>query len=308
MRTAFIDELTKIAREDSKTALLIAEGGFSVTEKFEAEFAGRFFNMGIAEQSLISTSAGMALRGYTTVAYGMVPFLTMRCYEQIRMDVAYQDLPVIIAGIGPGMHYGSSGASHNSIEDLAIMRTMPNMNVVCASCSQDARGALRQAVKSKNPCYISLERENREYQAAYSMEDFCIGKAIQLTEGKDAAIFACGNQVISALQITKKFAEAGIYVRVYNMHTIKPLDAKSIYEAAKDCKCIFTLEERNVIGGLGSAVAEIIAENSDINVRFKRFGIRDEFQRYAGTQQWLLEQFGLTVAQVYDEMSKIIKG
>lgn len=306
MRTVFIDELTKLAREDKKIALLIAEGGFSVTENFENEFPDRFYNVGIAEQSLISTAAGMTLRNFKTVAYGMVPFLTMRCYEQIRMDVAYQNLPVVIAGIGPGMHYGTSGASHNSIEDLAIMRALPNMTVICSSCEVDARCALRKAIKMEKPCYISLGRIQKDFEINYSAEEFEIGKAIQTTEGNDIAIFACGIQVATAVKLSKKFAEEGIGVRVYNMHTIKPIDRESICKAANECNYIFTLEERNIIGGLGSAVSEVLSEEGNSKVRFKRFGIDDKFQQFAGDQQWLLQQFGLDINSLYNEIHKII--
>jgi transketolase len=293
MRTIFVDEVTKIAREDNRIIFLMSECGFSVTEHFEEEFPDRFYNTGIAEQSLVGTAAGVALRGLHPIAYNMAMFLTMRAYEQIRVDVCYQNLPVILAGVGPGLSYGAAGTTHHSIEDVAIMRVLPNLTIVFPACELDVRQVVRQAIALGKPCYIGLGRAPRQLTVPYSVDMFQIGKAIQMTEGTDAAVFAYGSMIPIALDVAELLKKEGITLRIYNMHTIKPLDEETIDEASRECQVIFSLEEESIIGGLGGAIAEHIAEKDDIQCRFRRLGIPDMYLDKAGSYSWLLKQFSL---------------
>ena len=296
MRNVFVDEVTKIAREDPRVVFLMSECGFSVVEGFAKEFPDRFYNVGIAEQSLVGTAAGVALRGLRPVAYNMAMFLTMRAYEQIRVDIAYQNLPVILAGVGPGVGYGSAGTTHHAIEDIAIMRVLPNMTIVFPAHETDVRAAARQAFELGKPVYIGLCRDSRDFTVPYAEKDYKIGKAIKMCAGFDAAIFTFGSMLPVAMDAASALAKDGIDLRVYNMHTIKPLDSAAIDEAVRECDAVFSLEEANIIGGLGGAMAEYIAENAQC--KFKRLGIRDFYPERMGDYQWLLRHFEIDAAGV----------
>lgn len=308
MRNIFVNEIQQIMREDPDVVFVSAECGFNVVESLAAEFPNRFYNTGIAEQSMVGTVAGMALRGLKPVGYTMAMFLTMRAYEQIRVDVAYQNLPVVLAGVIPGYGYGNSGTTHHSIEDTAILRVLPNMTVVYTSCETDVRAAARQAVNYGKPIYIGLGRNNPNYQPEYSQTDFQIGKAIRLTDGRDAAIFATGVMLTEAMGAYDILKEKGINISVYNMHTVKPLDVDAVKAAAEECGVIYTLEEENVIGGLGGALAELIAESDDIHCRFKRFGVPDTYGQGSGSIAWLRKQAGIDDQSIALGIEKHLKG
>ncbi len=307
MRNIFVDEMQKIMREDPGVVFVSAECGFHVVEGLEQEFPDRFYNVGIAEQSMVGTAAGLALRGLKPVGYTMAMFLTMRAYEQIRVDVAYQQLPVVLAGVIPGYGYGNSGTTHHSIEDTAILRVLPNMTVVYTSCETDVRAAARLAVNYGNPIYIGLGRNDPDYQPDYTQEDFRFGKAIRLSDGKDAALFATGVMLPEAMKACKRLRDKGIGISVYNMHTVKPLDTEAIREAAEECGVIYTLEEENIIGGLGGAVAEYIAENDGLRCRFKRFGVPDTYGHGSGSIAWLRKQAGIDAESVADSVERHLR-
>lgn len=287
MRNIFAHEINRQMRERDDIVFLTAECGFGVVETIEQEFPERFYNMGIAEQSLVGTAAGICLRGLRPVAYTMAMFLTMRAYEQIRVDVAYQNLPVLLAGVIPGLGYGNSGPTHHAIEDAAIMRVLPNMTVVYPSCEVDVRAATRQGLVMSGPCYIGLGRVSPNYQASYSEDAFQIGKSICVRNGRDAAILSCGPALPNAVAAAKLLEKDRIYVRVINMHTIKPLDTWAIQQAVSDCRVIVTVEEGNIIGGLGGAVAEYLAEQHTQKYRFKRIGVTDTYGDVFGSYNYL---------------------
>lgn len=306
MRGIFVDEIARIMREDEKVVFLTAESGFNLVEGLAEEFPNRFYNLGIAEQSLVGTAAGMALRGFKPVAYTMAVFLTMRAYEQIRVDVAYQNLPVLLVGVIPGLGYGNSGPTHHSIEDAAIMRVLPNMTTVYPGCETDVRISARQAINRGTPCYIGLGRAPKGLEVPYSGDQFKIGKAAKITDGNDAAILTYGAMLPIAIQAERLLKEQGISLRIYNMHTIKPLDTETVCHAAKECDILLTLEEESVIGGLGSAVAEYLAEQGGLNCRFKRLGIPDTYGIGTGSQVWLQKQYGIDAASVAAAVGRLI--
>lgn len=293
MRNIFANEINHQMRKREDVVFLTAECGFGVVESIEREFPERFYNLGIAEQSLVGTAAGISLRGLRPVAYTMAMFLTMRAYEQIRVDVAYQNLPVLLAGVIPGLGYGNSGPTHHVIEDAAIMRVLPNMTVVYPSCEADVRAAARQGLTMSGPCYIGLGRAPGNYQAPYTEADFQIGKSILVRDGRDAAIISYGPTLPNAAAAADLLEKDGIHVRVINMHTIKPLDTEAIRQAVSDCGLILTVEEENIIGGLGGAVAEYLAEQSGQKYRFKRIGIPDTYGDVIGSHGYLQKLYGI---------------
>jgi transketolase len=305
MRNIFVDELIKIARKDERVVFLMSECGFSVTERFGEEFPGRYYNVGIAEQSLVGTAAGVALRGLRPVAYNMAMFLTMRAYEQIRDDVAYQNLPVILAGVGSGLGYGASGTTHHTIEDVAIMRVLPNMTIVFPSCETDVRAATKLAFELNAPIYIGLGRAPAQFEVPYSKVDFKIGKAIKMNDGRDAALFTFGSMLPVAMDAAQLLKQYNIQLRVYNMHTIKPLDTNAIDEAIRDCGVLFSLEEANIIGGLGGAICEYTAEHN--SCKCKRLGINDAYPERMGDYKWLLHYFGIDAEGVANSIREALK-
>jgi transketolase len=223
----------------------------------------------------------------------------------IRDDVCYQNLPVVLAGVIPGLGYGNAGTTHHTVEDCAILRVLPNLTIVYPACELDVRAAANQAFERDAPIYLGLAR-NTGFTPPYSAEQFEIGKAIRLTEGNDCAVLACGTMVEIAMQAAEKLKTAGIDLRVYNYHTVKPLDTQTIDTAAKECGVLFTLEEQSIIGGMGGAVAEYIAE-SGIGCKFKRFGVADHYPDSVGTYSYLLNYYGLDAGSIADQIQKVMK-
>ena len=306
MRNIFVDEIHKQMQTRQDIVFLTAECGFNVVEAIEKDFPSRFYNTGIAEQSLVGTAAGVSLRGLKPVAYTMAMFLTMRAYEQIRVDVAYQNLPVVLAGVIPGLGYGNSGPTHHVIEDAAIMRVLPNMTVVYPSCEADVRAAARQALEMNTPCYIGLGRAPANYCPPYGEADFQIGKALRVREGRDVTLLAYGAMVPNAVAAADALQQEGISAGVINMHTIKPLDTDAIREAA-ECGCVITAEEENILGGLGGAVAEYLAEHDEIHCRFKRLGVPDTYGETIGTQAYMQQQYGIDAAGIARQVKEYLK-
>jgi len=306
MRNIFVREIEKMMQEDERIVFLTAECGFRVVEPLQEKYPERFYNLGIAEQSLVGTAAGMALRGFRPVAYTMAMFLTMRAYEQIRVDIAYQKMPVILAGVIPGLGYGNSGPTHHSIEDAAIMRVLPNMTVVYPSCAVDVTASVHQLFCEQKPCYIGLGRVPLDYEAPYGEDAFKVGEAICVRDGTDIALLTYGIMVSNAVKAAKILQTQGISVRVINMHTIKPLDTACIDQAVRECGVIVTAEEESVIGGLGGAVAEYLAEQEHKNYRFKRIGVPDTYGDRIGTQQFMQKIYKLDADGIVDQIKEIL--
>ncbi len=287
MRTAFINKLTDMAREDKDIYLLTADLGFSVFEKFAEEFPERFYNVGISESAMIGIAAGLALNGKKVYCYSIIPFVTMRCLEQIRVDLCYQNLNVNLVGVGGGLSYGQQGATHHSIEDIAIMRSLPNMKVICPGDPFETENAIKQVAHIESPSYIRLNKngEPRLYDEANTI--FKVGKVIKLSEGKDISIIVTGNMLEEALEITNRLKNDGYSVKLISMHTVKPLDKEAIHECINDTNFICTIEEHNTIGGLGSAVSEVITSNLSKPMKVRNFGIPDVYADCSGSRDYL---------------------
>lgn len=305
MRTAFINKLTEMARKDEDIYLITADLGFSVFEKFREEFSNRFINVGIAEASMIGIAAGLALNGKKVYCYSIIPFLTMRCFEQIRVDLCYQNLNVTLIGVGGGLSYGSQGATHHSIEDISIMRSLPNMKVICPGDPVECKLAVEEAVKLEGPKYIRLNKNGEPI--IYKKDiDFSIGKAVNLRAGKDISIIATGNMVLESIKIAENLSKKGIDVKLINMHTIKPLDTNIIKECIRETRAIFTIEEHSIIGGLGSAVSEFVAQNIYKPLLFKCYGIPDCYAEVAGSREYFRDIYGIDIKSIENDIIKRI--
>ena len=296
MRKTFAKTLVELAKKDKDIFLITGELGYGALEEFWQTLPKQFLNAGVSEQNMISMAAGMAMAGKNVYVYSIIPFATMRPFEQIRLDLCYQNLNVKIVGVGAGFSYSMYGASHLASEDIAIMRALPNMTVVCPGDPLEAKFATIASVKHKGPMYLRLAKAG-EPIVNPGLKYFKIGRAVQIRQGKDACIIATSNLVQNASEAVKILTAQKINCRLLSMHTIKPIDKLAIIKAAKETKAIVTLEEHNIIGGLGSAVAEVLAE-SGLKIKFKRLGSTDEYPKVVGSQKFLRAKYGLSIEKV----------
>lgn len=303
-REAYGKALVKLGTENKDIVVLDADLSKSTkTCDFAKVFPERFFDMGVAEQNMLGTAAGLAAAGKIPFASSFAVFATGRAFEQIRNSIAYPALNVKIAASHAGLSVGEDGASHQSVEDIALMRALPNMTVIIPADATETELAVRAAVDIKGPVYIRLGRLglpalfNEDYK-------FEVGKAVTLREGADATVVACGLMVGPALEAADLLAGENIQVRVINMHTIKPVDRETIKKAAIETKAIVTAEEHNIIGGLGSAVAEVLVQT--VPVVQEMVGIKDTFGE-SGTPAELLEKYGLTARDIVAAVKRVIE-
>ena len=273
--------------------------------KFNEKYPERFFNVGIAEQNLFGVAAGMAKSGLLPVVSTMAAFASMRAAEQVRTDICYQDLNVKIIATHAGLSFGSAGSTHHCTEDLSIMRAFPNMTVIVPADGIETANAVRAAITHKGPVYIRIGRGFEP--TYYKTEDygFEIGKAVSIREGTDISIIATGIAVLQAAEAADFLKENdGISVEVINIHTIKPIDREAIIAAVKNSRRILTVEEHNVYGGLGTAVADVIAE-SGVSCAFEKVGVPDEFS-IVGYPEDLYSHYKLDANGIIDKVRELM--
>ena len=297
MRTAYCKTLHEIMSVDKRVFALTADIGFRNFDKIIADFPDRFINVGVAEANMMGIAAGLALSGKIPFTFTIAPFVTMRCLEQIRVDLCYHQLPVKIIGAGGGFVYGSQGTTHHAIEELGILRTLPGMTVVSPSDPVEVESAVRHSMELEGPIYIRIGR-NHEPILSSNRNKFRIGKADIMREGSDISIITHGLVVKNALDAAGILNRDGIRARVLNMHTIKPIDREAIMRCAEETAGIITAEEHNIIGGLGSAVAEVLAEDFVNPVMFKRIGVNDTYIRMNAAHEELQQEYGLDASGI----------
>ena len=303
-RQAYGEALKKLALENPNVVVLDADLSKStMTAEFNKVAPERFINVGIAEQNLIGTAAGLSLTGKIPFASSFAMFAAGRAFEIVRNTVAYPKLNVKIAATHAGLTVGEDGASHQAIEDLSLMRSIPNMVVLNPADGVEAGKAVIAAANYDGPVYIRLGRAAVE-EIFNENYEFQIGKGVELVNGTDATIIATGIMVEKALKASEILKAEGINVRVINIHTLKPIDTELIIKAAKETKRIVTAEEHSIIGGLGSAVLEAISEECPVPVI--RVGVKDTFGE-SGKPNELLEKYGLTEKEIVEAVRKLIK-
>ena len=294
-REAYGEALRELGGQNENIVVLDADlSGSTKTAMFKKEYPTCFFNAGIAEQSMIGTAAGLAAAGKTAFASTFAVFATGRAFEQIRNSVCYPKLNVKVAATHAGLTVGEDGATHQAIEDVAIMRALPNMTVLVPADAAEAKAVVRWAAEYNGPVYIRLGRSGVPDVFDESYE-FKFGKAVTLKEGTDVTLIGMGIMTSAALEAAEMLAEEGISATVLNMPTIKPIDEEAIAAAAKATGAIVTCEEHNIIGGLGSAVAEVLAEKAP--ARLVRVGVKDTFGE-SGKPADLLKKYGLTASDI----------
>ena len=306
MRKAFNKELLKIAKRDPRVFMILADIGYGEIEEFAETFPDRFINCGVAEQNMTGVACGVAMEGNIAVTYSIANFPTLRCLEQIRNDVCYHNANVKIVIIGGGMAYGELGISHHSTEDIAIMRALPNM-VVLAPCDKAETVALTDAMMAYDgPVYFRCGYKG-EPDLHNGPIEAIIGGSAQLRDGKVATVFFAGTVGVNAKQAVDELAAEGIDCRLVSLYTIKPIDKAAILRAATETNAIVTLEEHNICGGVGSAVAEVLMDEGAGNVPFKRLAMPDVNATKVGCQAWMREQYGLGVNAVKNAVKSLLK-
>ena len=290
-RIAYGEALKKLGEVNDKVLVCDADlAHATMTNMFAEAFPDRFYNFGIAESNMMAASAAMAHCGYTVFASTFAIFGTGRAFDQVRNAICYTKANVKLGLSHSGPSAGEDGGSHQAIEDIALMRTLPNMTVIVPCDAVESEKAVFAAAEIEGPVFLRTGRIPTDVITDESTP-FTVGKAVTLREGKDAAIIACGTMVAKALDAAKALEGKGVSVRVINMHTIKPLDEEAILKAASECGAVVTAEEHSIIGGLGSAVAEVLADKKC--VPFERVGIKDRFGE-SGSPAALCEKLGLT--------------
>ncbi|MCG8403215.1 MAG: transketolase family protein [Firmicutes bacterium] len=303
-REAYGAALVELGRRNNNVVVLDADLAKSTkTADFGREFPERFFDMGIAEQNMMGTAAGLAAAGKVPFASSFAVFATGRVYDQIRNSIAYPGLNVKIAATHAGVTVGEDGASHQMVEDIALMRVLPDMTVFVPADAVETRAAVMAAAEMDGPVYIRLGRSGVPVLHDESSFKFAPGRSVTLREGGDVTVIACGIMVSAALEAAEQLAGEGISARVLDVHTVKPLDVQAVVEAARVTGAVVTAEEHNIIGGLGGAVAEALVENNPVPVR--RVGVKDTFGE-SGKPAELLEKYGLTAADIARAAREVI--
>jgi transketolase len=302
MRNAFAKEVTEIAAKDPRFVLLSGDIGNMLFDRYKEAAPDRFFNCGVAEANMIGLAAGMAMSGLRPFAYTITPFITTRVMEQIRVDVCYHNVPVVICGVGSGLSYASLGATHHSCEDIAMLRSLPNMTVLCPGDPMEVHACIRAAMAHDGPVYIRLGKKGEPVMHD-SIPDLTIGEPIPLRQGKDVCLLSVGTMLPSAIAAADHLAESGIAASVYSFHTVKPLNTTFLAEVFNNHRLVATIEEHSLIGGFGAAVAEWLADKGPVPARLRRFGTPDSFFSEAGEQEYAHEQLGLTPKAIADAIT-----
>ena len=296
MRTAFIETLCELAAQDKRVWLLAGDLGFSVLERFAQRFPERYVNMGVAEQNMTGVAAGLALEGRIVFTYSIANFPVMRCLEQIRNDVCYHNLDVKIVAVGGGVAYGAAGYTHHAIEDFAVMRAMPNMTVVAPGDPVEARLATQTILNWRGPCYLRLGKGG-ESPVHQTPPAFQIGQAIVVREGDGVTLISTGGILGEVILAADKLVPQ-IRARVLSMPTVKPLDAEAIRQAATSSKLLVTVEEHVAVGGLGSAVAEVLMTSRGVDCPLLMLSLGSKLTCGVGSQPVLRERAGLSGAAI----------
>lgn len=303
MRNAFADELTQLALSDDRLVLLSGDIGNRLFDRFKQSFPNRFYNCGVAEANMTSVAAGMAMCGLRPITYTITPFNTTRCLEQIRDDICYHQVPVLIVGTGSGLSYASLGYTHHSCEDIAMLRSLPGLTILCPADSMELRSLLRMAIKLPGPAYLRIGKTG-EPLIHPSIPALEIGKGYRMKSGTNLCLLSTGNMLPVALETAALLEKKSLDTEVISFHTVKPLDSDLLRSIFERFSLIATLEEHSLIGGFGSAVGEWSIDHGPYSSRMLRFGTPDRFPHRIGSQKYLREVFGLRAQDISQRIEK----
>ena len=291
MRNAFISTIIELAEKDERVVLLTGDLGYKIFDDFAKRFSKRFYNVGIAEANMIGLAAGLAHSGLKPYCYSIVPFATSRCCEQIRDDVCYNNKDVKIIGYGAGFTYGHNGPTHHGIDDIGALRSIPNIVICSPSSTEETSMVIRKTYENNTPTYIRLGRAYDEKGILFNFKSDLL----------DVVVVTTGNIVSVAVEVKEKLESYGLRCSIFSTPFIKPLDIDNLDEVVARTNCVASLEEHNIVGGFGSAIAEYLYE-TQANVRFKRFGIKDQFYHVSGDQQYLRNLAGLNADVIVEDI------
>jgi len=303
MRNAFAAALTEVGADD-RVVMLSGDIGNRLFDKFRDAFPSRFFNCGVAEQNMMGLAAGLAMSGLRPFAYTIAPFVTTRCLEQIRTDACYHDVPVTIVSVGAGLSYAGLGPTHHSCEDIAFLRALPNLIVLCPGDAFEVRASMRAVMQQSHPAYIRLGKKGEKTIHKAVPDDFQIGRAIVMREGKHACLLSTGNMLPEVMEAAEILGERGINAQVMSFHTVKPLDEEFLRHAVASFPLIATVEEHSLIGGLGSALSEWCVDHGRMPEKLLRFGTPDQFYKQAGEQEYARHSMQLTGPHIADRVAR----
>jgi transketolase len=306
VRNAFADEITRLAQADERIVLLSGDIGNRLFDKFKEACPKRFYNCGVAEANMVGMAAGLAMCGLRPVCYTIAPFLTYRCMEQIRVDLCYHHVPVVLVGTGAGLAYASLGATHHSCEEVGMLRLLPGMNVMAPGDAWEVRACLDAALAQDNPTYIRIGKKG-EPLVHESKPDLHLGRAIRLGEGKDIALLSSGAMLPHVVALGKLLEAQGFQPAVFSFPTVKPLDTQLLEKLFADFRVVATVEEHSVLGGLGGSIAEWKADHPKLPARLLRFGTDDVFLHETCEQEEAHEFFHLVPAQMAERIAAALR-
>ena len=305
MRDTFVNTLTELAIKDDNILLLTADLGFGVFDRFIKDCPDQFINIGVAEQNMMGIATGLALEGYKIFAYSIANFPTLRCLEQVRNDACYHNANVNIVASGGGFSYGALGMSHHATEDLSILRALPNITIVAPASADEARSATQAILDCPGVGYLRLDKTISKNNQGKDTP-FKLGQARIAREGNDITIISTGGVLVEAEKAADILAKNNISCRLVNMHTIKPIDNNVILSAARETGGIITIEENNILGGLGGAVSEVCMEHGITPKFFTRIGLDDQYSEIVGSQQYLRDYYKINHERIVEIVKDLI--
>lgn len=304
MRDSFINSIYKVTKINNNVLCIVGDIGAFLLRHYIKDFPSNYYNLGAAESNMVGVAAGLAMSGKIPFVYSITPFITARTYEQIKLDMCYNGANVKLVGVGSGVSYGTMGSTHHSLEDIAIMRALPNMVIISPSDPFEVEEAVFAAMKYNGPVYIRLTLSSNPLD--YKRGNFKIGEARIVKKGSDAAIIATGDMVSTAIEASVVLKKNNINAYVINIHTIKPIDEQLIKKLSRECKAIVSIEEHSAIGGLGSAVSSIISQYPENKALLKIVGFDDVFcKEYSKDKLKIFEEYGLSTERLVKTMLSI---
>ena len=306
MRNIFVKIITESAKTNRDVFLLTGDLGFKLFDEFKENCPQRFLNMGVAEANMIGVAAGLSLSGKNVYCYSIAPFTIMRPFEQVRVDICFQNLNVKLLGGGTGLSYGLEGMTHHTIEDFAIMNALPNMTVVAPGDIEEAKAIAKESIKYPGPIYIRLPKQSNK-SIYKNNPKIKIGKGEIIKHGKDVCLVATGSMLYTSKMVLDELEKQGIKATLISMHTIKPIDKNLIKKISKEYKAIFTIEEHSLIGGLGSCVAELLFEYKYRGL-FKKSALPDTYSCYVGNLDYLYKKYKLDCIGILKQIQNIYHG
>ncbi len=300
MRKKFIETLIKLAEKDKSIYLLNGDLGFSFLEVFEKKFPDRYINCGVAEQNMMGVAAGLAMEGKKVYVYSIIPFATFRCLEQVRNDISNHNLDVTIVAAGAGFAYGTHGPTHFAIEDIAVLRALPNIAILSPADPMEMEQLVLQSYRKKGPAYIRIDKSSKAFHSAG--QKINLGAPAVVQEGKDGVLITTGSYLETALGATKKLRDAGYRFKVISLHTLKPVNEKALLKELQGYRVVVCAEEHKLTGGVSSIVGEILLKHDIKNIVFKSIGVDNEYSPVIGSQDFLRKHYKIDEKTIFNKL------